>query len=696
MALAYIQVEEVGDRSISFHADTGSNRYYRYKVGKSRSSLGGLEQVDETVYASPMEERPEGTAFSTAFRLEIPREVFGGENRLLQFYSFADREGKGPAISKIIEVYYPELDKNPLLAQSLSEGIIKKEMKASPFNPCRSSAFAFQENRLSQGLFLEALLQIAGGLAPQIGHVVAGLLNQGGGGNTASSDSILRVINAIVAALPRSSNGASAAGAAPAGGTPGGGSSSTQQSRGLSRRNTAWWEPRFQPDRRKVFYTPLSRNRRWEGAQKPFARGMIVDGGLLTGPLLASAIGPLLQSAPQLIQAVGDLPLRLMALRSQERMQRQQADQDYILRLLNGIQQETNMQELLRLLAAQPQTGMGAPAVAASFSTRSASPGFQAILKKAHPLQVNGKPKFVYYQPRDVTFLLELRTDKTPPDRGIPRAVVHLAIKHPDTLNVLTEKTFRFEDVKLGTALGLTLTASELANLPSQTDLFVCTEFRWRGRDGKPQSLKDTHLCFLVKGAWMKQVNGVSGQETPLLDPAEYSVFWNKIWESPAAGSKRWQAEFEAKYYLHYQPYKTENARVETRIKMDTDASGSSERREAISGRLKSALEVSPVELNKLLPRLGGGAELPPEKLEAFRSDELRRHFNLQATANIAFKGKRGERGSLWTFPEVSLRRFALSLIAQTEPTGQVVSVAEEEVEFPMPTSLHFVGAVTN
>lgn len=714
MALAFLRLDDTAGDNISFHADTGSNRFYRYKIGKEKSSLGGLEQIEQTSYASPMLGNPEMNVFSTAFRLEIPKRLFDRQNRLVQLYSFSNASGEGPAVSRVLEIFYPDVQENVFLSQSLSREITEKNMAVSPFNPCRSATFSFQESRLSKGLFLEALLQIAGNLAPQISQAVAGLLNRGNAGGGISGDSILQTINAIINALPRGSapaatTPATAPAAAPvaaspattpppattptpaAAAPPAGGSASTPQSWRYGWSKSMAAVPKFRPKSVKSSYdAPLSyRYLRGNAVRKrPYSGGMIVDGGVISGPLLASAIGPLLQSAPQLIQAVGDLPLRLMALRSQERIQRQQADQDYIVRLLQGIEQQENMQALLRVLGSSGNTS--------GTLSANANPGFRVVLQKNNPVEVNGKQKFVYFQNSDITLLLDLpTTHNRPPERGIPRVIVSLTIKNPDTLRPLLEKTFRFRDVKLGASLGLTLLAAEVEKLPAQTDLLVCTEFHWQGRDRKTYSLTDNHLIFLVRGAWLQQVGEVAGQEVALTDPVEYKVFWNKIWESPSSGARRWSAAFETKYYLYYQPDKLSNARVETRIKIDKEQSKNSERRLELKGRIKSALEISPVELNKLLPRISQKEALPAEQLEAFRSDELRKHLNFQASTAIELKGKEQEQGALWVFPEITLRRFILSTATQTESTGQVIKTAEADVEFPVPSSIRFVGAVT-
>ena len=96
-----------------------------------------------------------------------------------------------------------------------------------------------------------------------------------------------------------------------------------------------------------------------------------------------------------------------------------------------------------------------------------------------------------------------------------------------------------------------------------------------------------------------------------------------------------------------------------------------------------------------MLPRLGSKSELPVEQLEAFKSNEFSQHFNLQATANVELKGKENEQGCIWVFPEITLRRFILSGASQTEATGQIVKTLETDVEFPIPSSAHFVGALT-
>jgi hypothetical protein len=182
-------------------------------------------------------------------------------------------------------------------------------------------------------------------------------------------------------------------------------------------------------------------------------------------------------------------------------------------------------------------------------------------------------------------------------------------------------------------------------------------------------------------------------------DVNKYRVFWNKIWEGGTKTKRRWEATLDAKYYLYYRYDQDSNARIETKLKLDNNESSAEtdddSKRLTVVGRMKSGLEISPVELNKLLPDISNYPLLSVSQLAAFKTDNLNNYFNQQAQANLELKGRTEETGAIWVFPEMAIQKISLQKIIKTDANGLVTETEEESVHFPRPVNVHFVGVKT-
>ncbi|HEY0356061.1 MAG TPA: hypothetical protein VGC29_07660, partial [Flavisolibacter sp.] len=195
---------------------------------------------------------------------------------------------------------------------------------------------------------------------------------------------------------------------------------------------------------------------------------------------------------------------------------------------------------------------------------------------------------------------------------------------------------------------------------------------------------------YFLTGTGTKEAGDI-----PLTDMNKYRVFWNKIWEGSSKTRRRWTTSLDAKYYIYYRHDADSNGRIETKLKIKPQDDEANASRLITEGKLKSGLEVSPVELNKLITEISHFPSLNPEQLQAFRTDDLQKQFNQQAGGHLEMKGVKDETGVIWAYPEVAIHKFTLGKVDQVDEKGQVTGLTEETVHFPCLTSIHFAGLKT-
>lgn len=700
MALAYISFAGINNGQAELYADIGTNKFYSYKIGQGINRTNGLNLVEQVRYTSPLIEQPEQNPFNSRFMIRIPISLFEKSKEYVQLYSYGSRDGTAPAISEPKEVNAQAGILNnewPLLAgqsKQMSMSVQNNYETGASFNPCRTVSFSFAASKFSNAMFWDSLLQAAKVLAPVALKALPGLLNTVGGGtanagttNTGTgttnpapaSDDIMKLITAIVSAIGNQPAQQPPTGTTtpPAPPVPAPAPSLTKSlgnsvgySNGLS-------------------YKRLRKARSYSKMRSGFSKQQFIDGGVLTGPLLASLLGPVIQAAPQLLQVLGDTPVKWLNAKNEGDLKKQMADNAYLQNLLSQHNQNT----LLQLLANTGQLNKQNPPVAMSFSdNKNINVSFEA----GPAVMVSGKQKFVYSDAGPVKLLLHFKTtSSTPPSRPIPRVIVQLKIKDALQQKLLLEKKYRITNVHLNSMIELELLPKEVQDLPHNTDLLVSAAAIWPTKTpGKNEGCSNVHAIYIVSNYFLKHFGDKTGDNVVLGDIAKYRVFANKIWEGSGGQKRKWETLLDTRYYIYYQPKANSNGRVESKLKAAPQEE-ENQYRMSITGKLKSGLEVSPVELNKLIPMISKYPVLTEPQLSAFKTDDLQRKFNLEAKATLELRGLKHEAGAVWTFPEVAMHKVILSKATRTNETGQVTEITDEEVYFPFLNSIHFAGIKT-
>lgn len=658
MALAYLTAGDAPPGSCELTADIGTNEFYEYRIG-ARGEDGQLARID---HVSPLRRREGGGAVDSRFTLRIPPSLLSRGSRDVQLCSYRDARRNGPACSRVVSVV-PGLGRMGLDAPGGPHTMSATSSVA--FRPCRQAAFSFEESAVSHAMFLDGLLAALRALAPAVIDAAPAIVGAATGGKGLDSDLLSRLLRAVADATK------------PA-------------------------ETKGEPAK------PASLD--------ATSRAQMVDGGVLTGPLLASLLGPLLQQAPQLLQVLTDKPLQflttLIAARQQAQLQKQQHQQDFIAGLLAEANRSMILREAMRRSAAAgaPAAPAASPdpgaAAAQALSLRGtarpsapraaarASDRFHLAFEPGTTVSVSGKPKSVYRPDQGITLLARVAVKGAVPRSPLPRAIVEVTLTDLDRGEPVLAKTFRLTDVAAGAPLPLAFTADELAKVPRHRDLHVAASIRWPSDGGRRiVTARGDHAIYLTGGHLLTAIGAATGAEIPLDDPATYRAFWHRVWEGPArlAGDgKRWELDVVCRYYLRASLEHDSNARIETRLALDTPPDPAAITY-AMGGRMKSGLELSLDELNRLAP-LVGGEPVSASELAALKSSEVRGHLDLEGTARVRLSGKKTNVGVVWVYPEVTLRDLSLAAVEATDEAGQVTRVIARQVRFPFPSSIHFVS----
>jgi hypothetical protein len=173
------------------------------------------------------------------------------------------------------------------------------------------------------------------------------------------------------------------------------------------------------------------------------------------------------------------------------------------------------------------------------------------------------------------------------------------------------------------------------------------------------------------------------GEQVATSDFEQYRDLWHKVWQGEF-GTGAHAARLDCRYYLVLNPKRTNNARLDTHVKSDNGKLG---------GKLKSGMEYSPYVLNHLLTRLTPeSTPLSDAEIEALSGNDFVERFNQAAQFSGKLKGRRGESGALWVYPEFKIQTLVLTRAEDVDENGNVRTLSETRVRFPMPVMMHFVG----
>ncbi|MEM9820550.1 MAG: hypothetical protein AAF985_05740 [Bacteroidota bacterium] len=712
MALAIIQqLGSSGDR-IRFRVDIGTNRFFQYRIGSASRRDRGIELLRGITFRSPIFETKNAAQrlLRADFILEVPANHFDANAKRIQLLSFKDKAGKGIAVSEVLRVVAPVDNKADFLFPKLSmssENAIMEQI------PVKYKSKSYSETDLSQGMFWEAVVSALPGLIKVAAPIVGGLLKggkakAGSNGKTGSTDKVLNAILELLNGL-KNSNGISQA-------------SSVSESMAIDPATLMQLAPLLQKvaspetiqaigdqpiklfkaigdavlkmDQQEMQHlerinpgvddptiVPLLASM---SRQNGYATAKVAPALLAALPALAPLLGKVLD--PKMINAIGNQPVKLFKAIGDAVLKMDQQEMQHLENINPGVDDPT----ILPLLQSMSRK-VGSIAIPFKYEKR-----IDIEFVKVAKVNLKGRSRVVYKKRSDIFFPFRVAPQaQNVPSRPIPKVIVQTIFQDAETNAVLLEKRFKLKAVRLGDTINsVSLSAEETQALPCNKDIKLELSFIWRGKKGRQnRGTFKMHHITLVDDYLFDRMGKSVGTPILLNDMIRYRPFWHKVWEGGYAKSRRWEINFDVKYFYAIDFSDEAIAKLETRRKIYRDNAAEEEepRRREVESKLKSGMELSIEAFNHLLPQLGQ-TRLEEAKLKALKTQALKTYYNQVARVNLEIKGKGGDTGTVWTYPEVSLHQIHLVRPARINPFGQVTEFKPEVLLFPRPSSIHFIG----
>jgi hypothetical protein len=714
MALAILELSGFGRGGVRFQIDTGTNKYYRLKVGRSIERRNGIDWVGELVYATRMSVNDAGGGLlNSSTEIAIPADRVKQGHAYVQLFTFKTPEGRSPAFSRVVKVPFgsgaaDDLldDAPPELTMSMST-TMTTPFKAPRTVACRTAtqAYAYQTS------WMDLLGEVVKVATPVVMKMLGG--GTTGGGATAGSSPaagatapdflaqlLQTVLGGIQAAAPQNAVTAPQKPAAPA--QPANPPSTAA--------NTA-----TQAKSQGQSVGPVVLSNRFangNGSHGDLSRPFIFG---IDDAAIATLLGPFIKILPDLMNSA-----------NKKRVEMKQAQNA----LIGGIMSDINRRLILDKLieaqkqpaAAQPgapdlnqliqllqQAGEASkqqslPAVAMSgvafASPRSFVLSSRAVLSfiTAEPVKWNGSPKLLFAKNQPLQFNVKFAVGEPVPPRPLPKALLKLIFKDSTDQTIWLEKTVRQKDLAPNAVMSVPLSAEDAARLPVDRPVAVLAELRWPAKSGPAhQALGGCDAVFVNQYFLTSQGAAVS-PERELADMNQFRAFWNKVWESPSLDAARgsgdqkqylWELDVNAKYTVLLAPDHDTNGLMETKLlraKPDPESLTNK-----LEGRMKAGIELSVAEVNKLLT-LWDAQPLDAARLEAISTAAFAKANAGELVRTFKLRGRASERGLIWVVPVFKLFELTLGSAKSSDATGQIVELSAETVRFPLPVSARVIG----
>ncbi len=648
MALAILQLDHGNRDHLRLRFDIGQNRYYTVAVGKkAKRRENGIEIIEDLSYQSDLLGPLRDSALGRGI-LRVPGRVFDRAHRYAQLISYRSKAYDGFAISSPVRFTGSRPGARPV-ADLPPLAFAKESTMDTPSTHLKTIPLGFREVQAdySDAMFLNVLLGALPSILPTAGKLLGGLFggsSKGGGGASSGGAGVNALLKAV--------------------GSP---ETIKQIAALIQQIATA----------KSMLETPPRAHSVW---QRGYSEAKVAPALLAALPALIPILKQVLN--PQMVQAVtnaGTKPVGMII----------DGIKDFAKIGLEADKQE--MQHLERLNPGVDDAGLDRLLAGLSLSLAN---DVEMKYKRVTRVRLNfaevqtqklyGRAKILYAAGRTLSFPLTLETP-----RPIRQGVLQLLVKDPDSLEIRFHRKYRVEQLTSGRLLTVpALDETDSQSLQAGTEYLVKAVLVWKNRQGKKRGTSITQQVTLAPTYLFDRVEE-SGEAIPLNDATQYRAFWHKIWGGRFTDERK-RFVWDSKYYYRLNPQRSENARIETKTRV------TKQERKKVVGQLKTGMELSPDDLNRLLLRLAPGQPpLDEDQLTALRSEDFADRFNQAARYQAKFRGRSGDSAALWVYPEFKLQNIVLARADQVNANGLITQFGEHRVKFPIPVLTHFIGVRT-
>ncbi|MBS3913268.1 MAG: hypothetical protein KG003_02125 [Bacteroidetes bacterium] len=709
MGLALLDIVDHEKGTLKCSIDIGENNYYRIVFGNETRDYNGFELIDNAINKTALLTKKNNPAFlfKTSEEIVIPTNTKNKNAKYIQLFTYKTKDLKSPTFSQVKRMT-PEINLEFSTPYSLSpteEPATQIKYNNMPeniiFQPVRKVNFSAAKMAYQSSFddILGGILRIATPIVQQLLNNPAGVPAGGSAtGSTGSQPDLMGSVGNLVVSLL----GRIVAGTAPNMAAP------------HSLANSFSNENRFQN----------THSKNGSDYSKPFIFG-IDDAiiGALAGPIIQQGM----QMLPQLMNAananrlaqrqeshrftenlVSDVNKNLLM---QQLLQNQSAnaahgtiDPNQLLLLLQQLPQAQAAPNPAGTLAAganTPAPAATAPAVTAPAVAHSLSLNYAATLSSTVFLTLNNPDKLdydgnkmhVYTKSSEIKFPIALNFPGKAPSTNLPKAIFKLIIKNKDKIEF--EKVYKRVNINPAENIFLELSDTEQNKLSTDTRLDLFVEMRWLSPKNKEYKCLGSDQFVFAKDMVVKSL---TRSNEPVKEPKDmnaYRAFWNKIWDSRTEGDKTfWELDVSLKYHVLQAKGKNSNGILESKMLLQNPESETIT--QYFNGKMKSGIQLSISEVNKLLPLWSGKTPLNANLLAALDNSKcVSDAFHLEAVTSLKLKGKKIQKGIIWALPCFALADITIGKIKETNANGVVTSIAEEVISFPIPQSIRILGLKT-
>lgn len=318
---------------------------------------------------------------------------------------------------------------------------------------------------------------------------------------------------------------------------------------------------------------------------------------------------------------------------------------------------------------------------------------FTLHITGAKTIDVQGTKKVVYVAEKGIRFAVTIQSQKKEAVT-IPQCIIQVQIKDAEEKNILADKKFRLTNVTTGVVQDSLFFEPEiLKELPANTDLLVCFTLAWKDKSDMVKGTRIAHSIIITKGYLFNGLSSVIQPGIPLNNITDHRDYWHKIWESKNPGERK-RTKIDCKYYMQYEIAAPKNSHIQTKtlLKKGKEVSESEYEADDDFIKIKSGLQLSPVALNNLIPKISKYPALTERQLDAVKDSSAKKLIDSKGIGHVEFKSRRGETCMLWVYPEVDLVEISFKKPHAINPYGNVLDLTEEKAVFIKPASLHFIG----
>lgn len=688
MALALILALEPRPTGIAVRFDIGKNRYLRWLLGEEKQitrnglpKLAAVSQQSELI--GPLRTQSLGRG-----ECIVPRQALSRESCCLQLLSYRESDGTGPAVSSVKTlplggVNWGEIGATELLPPPVGLAMDNNnrlnEQRENTMTAIASAytqqvdntAFALSERKLSQPMFLEAIVAalptLIPMLAPAIGTLISGMAP---------------AVGQVASHLIRNVNAGS-------GGAGHGSEATVSQIGSLADQAIRALGPSAQqiltPENMRQIMQLIQAGQNASAPATPTSQALNQYSQAQVAPALLAAIPalmPLLRQvlSPQTVQSIVQAPERMTGqvingIKDFARLglEADQQLQQHLERLNPGVD-DPALHQLLASLSVEMSTHR------ARNYKRVAS--VRLHIEDLQTQVVLGRETTLYQANDAMQFPLSIETPQT-----IHDAEVMLQLKQADNLRIVHEANELVGEISSGALDVIPRVESNITqSLDSTKEHIIVLTLLWHNRRGQLRGASIQH-SFSLMGKYHFDRVEESGELIPLDDRQTYRDYWHQIWEFTFSREMR-RVDIQSRYYLTLDPQRNRNARVDSQVR--TERGGS-----RADIHLRAGFEYSLFALNHLMSRLAPDqSPLNDDVLQALASDDFVNRFNQAAQHQGQIRGRPADAAALWVYPEFKIQTLVMVKASRVNENGNVTELTEERVQFPMPVMMHFVGVV--